>query len=339
MSQSLQSGFDPAVVNRWRQLNGAEGRLGTNRSRQVRTRGRRGMELYAVLVELEAEQPDDFEQLVYWRPLSELFTFCYLQTSVRTRRTAQRIRDYPSNFLILAVQSIGWTTGEANGHDFRSRPGQLTITDSRVPYDLVTHGVSDAAGIWVPAETLGEEIAGGASVPPTGPDTLLTRACANLVARFARDVAVGGIDVDLDTERAVIEVVRAVLGQEKHDHDQLPENSLFLREAVADLIDRGFRDPSFNVESLAKQLHMSKRHLYRGMQGSEVPLSEMIARRRLERARTLLSQPGRVRLDGVAHAAGFSSPATLRNRFRAAYDMTPDEYRQSVTRSGTVCDT
>lgn len=325
-----QSGLDPVIVDQWRRANGREGALGPHRSRQVRTRGRRGIELYAVLVELEATAPDDFEQLVYWRPLSSIFTFCYLQTPVRTRRTADLVREYPSDFLILAVQSMGSTTGHANGHEFSSRPGQLTITDSRLPYDLTTHGVSDATGIWVPTELLGGAIADGATVPPTAPDTLLTRACAGLVVRFARDVAIGGVDVDPDTEHAAVEVVRAMLGQENSADDGLGDNPLFLREAATDLIDRHFRDPAFDPDAIAKHLHISKRHLYRALEGSDMSLSGMIADRRLDRAHALLSQPGRARLDSIAAAAGFSSAATLRNRFRGRFGMTPDEYRRSA---------
>jgi len=132
--------------------------LGSNRSRLVRAGGRDGIDRYAEFVTLEADDPDAFEQLAYWRPLSRIVTFSLIQTPVRTRRTSDGIRDYPSNFLIVATQTMGKTIGWANGHEFRSAPGQMTFTDSRLPYDLTTHGVTDSAGIWVPTEMLGIHI-------------------------------------------------------------------------------------------------------------------------------------------------------------------------------------
>ncbi|MFC9978849.1 hypothetical protein [Gordonia sp. NPDC127522] len=201
------SGLDPVVVDEWRQRNGRIGELGAHRSRQVRTRGREGIELFAELVELEADVPEVFEQICYWRPMTKLFGFCYLQTPVRTRRTPGRIRDFPSDFMIVTSQTIGSTTGTANGHDFRSRPEGLTVTDSRLPYDLTTHGVSDALGLWVPTELLGEAIAGGATVAPNPPESALTDACTALVTQFARDTIIGGADIDADAEQTVIDII------------------------------------------------------------------------------------------------------------------------------------
>uniref|UniRef100_UPI003D8C48C8 AraC family transcriptional regulator n=1 Tax=Gordonia sp. B7-2 TaxID=3420932 RepID=UPI003D8C48C8 len=322
--------MDPTVLDRWQRDNGREGELGEHRSRRVRSRGRNGIEQYADLVELDAADPDDFEQLVYWRPLSKLFAFCLLQTPVRTRRTTSRIRDYPSDFFICAVQTLGSTTGTANGCEFAARAGQITVTDSRLPYDLTTHGTSDAIGLWVPTELLGSDIAAGATTEPLTPDTVLTRACASLVVRLARDAVIGGADVDLDTEFAAIEVIRAMIEQTKSADDVAPSNPLFVRAAVSDLIERNFRDPAFNAASVAALLHMSRRQLYRSLQGEDFSLAELIVTRRLEWARSLLTQPGQVRLEGIAHAAGFRSVATLRNRFRARYGMTPDEYRHAL---------
>ncbi|MEO9329621.1 helix-turn-helix transcriptional regulator [Gordonia sp. B21] len=104
----------------------------------------------------------------------------------------------------------------------------------------------------------------------------------------------------------------------------------YLRAAVTDLIERNFRDPDFSVEVIARHLHVSRRHLYRVLAGSPTSLAEMIAERRLDWARKLLTGPGNLKLEAVAHASGFASTATMRNRFRAKYGMTPDEFRRAA---------
>ncbi|MCZ4534443.1 anti-sigma factor antagonist [Gordonia terrae] len=223
--------------------------------------------------------------------MTKLFGFCYLQTPVRTRRTPGRIRDYPSDFMIVTSQTIGSTTGTANGHDFRSRPVGLTVTDSRLPYDLTTHGVSDALGLWVPTELLGEAIAAGSTVAPDLPDSALTDACTALVTQFARDTIIGGADVDVDAEQTVIDIIKLTLDQGTSS-EQLVDHPAVIRHAVAELIDRHFRDPA-------------------------------------EWARARLLLPENRHLDSIARAAGFTSTATFRSRFRSKYGETPDAYRRA----------
>lgn len=102
----------------------------------------------------------------------------------------------------------------------------------------------------------------------------------------------------------------------------------YLRAAVTDLIERNFRDPDFSVEIVARHLHVSRRHLYRVLAGGTTSLAEMIADRRLEWAQGLLLGPGNLKLEAVAHASGFASTATMRNRFRSKFGCTPDEFRR-----------
>ncbi|ANY25775.1 helix-turn-helix transcriptional regulator [Gordonia terrae] len=104
----------------------------------------------------------------------------------------------------------------------------------------------------------------------------------------------------------------------------------YLRAAVTDLIERNFRDPDFSVEIVARHLHVSRRHLYRVLAGGTTSLAEMIADRRLEWAQGLLMGPGNLKLEAIAHASGFASTATMRNRFRSKFGCTPDEFRRTA---------
>ncbi|MFE0748878.1 helix-turn-helix transcriptional regulator [Gordonia sp. NPDC058843] len=107
----------------------------------------------------------------------------------------------------------------------------------------------------------------------------------------------------------------------------------YLRAAVTDLIERNFRDPDFSVEMVARHLHVSRRHLYRVLAGGTTSLAEMIADRRLEWAQGLLMGPGNLKLEAIAHASGFASTATMRNRFRSKFGCTPDEFRRTAPMS------
>lgn len=111
-------------------------------------------------------------------------------------------------------------------------------------------------------------------------------------------------------------------------HSDVRTSERYLRAAVTDLIERNFRDPDFSVEIVARHLHVSRRHLYRVLAGGTTSLAEMIADRRLEWARGLLTGPGNLKLEAIAHASGFASTATMRNRFRSKFGCTPDEFRR-----------
>ena len=133
---------------------------------------------------------------------------------------------------------------------------------------------------------------------------------------------------DVQSIRVVPESVSSVVRSDVRTSER------YLRAAVADLIEQNFRDPDFSVEVVARHLHVSRRHLYRVLAGGTTSLAEMIADRRLQWAEGLLMGPGNLKLEAVAHASGFASTATMRNRFRSKFGCTPDEFRRMAPASG-----
>lgn len=139
MSQS-RPGLSPDVLEYWRRAIGVDHPLGSNPSRQIRFRGADALDGHIALLHIEPEDPEGFEQIAYWVPLTHIQACCILQTPTRTRRTPDLIREFPSNDLIIAVHSMGSVTGRVNGFEYACRPGQLTVTDNRLPYDVTVTG-------------------------------------------------------------------------------------------------------------------------------------------------------------------------------------------------------
>lgn len=86
-------------------------------------------------------------------------------------------------------------------------------------------------------------------------------------------------------------------------------------------------DTPLTVATLAQELGLSEYHFARMFKSSlGFAPHAWICRRRLERARQTLRDT-RLPLADVAAACGFSNASHLVNRFRAAYGVTPSQYR------------
>lgn len=93
-------------------------------------------------------------------------------------------------------------------------------------------------------------------------------------------------------------------------------------------------DPNLTPASIAAQLNISLRQLYRAFAGTESPAAR-IRRRRLERAAEILaarSGPGHV--ERVALECGFASAEYFSRAFRREFGLSPRAYRSAHRDSG-----
>jgi transcriptional regulator GlxA family with amidase domain len=101
---------------------------------------------------------------------------------------------------------------------------------------------------------------------------------------------------------------------------------------VKDRIDREYSQP-LDVESLAKDIHMSAGHFSRRFKAAyqESPYSYLMTRR-IERAMALLRK-GDLSVTEVCFAVGCSSLGTFSTRFSELVGMPPSTYKQEAESS------
>ena len=106
---------------------------------------------------------------------------------------------------------------------------------------------------------------------------------------------------------------------------------LVLLRRVRDRIDRDHAQP-FDVEALARGVHMSAGHLSRQFKLAygESPYSYLMTRR-IERAMTLLRRGDRT-VTEVCFAVGCSSLGTFSTRFSELVGMAPSAYARAAAR-------
>ncbi|WP_063835838.1 helix-turn-helix domain-containing protein [Streptomyces griseus] len=109
-----------------------------------------------------------------------------------------------------------------------------------------------------------------------------------------------------------------------------------LLSRVREHIDRNLGDPDLSPESIARAHGMSVRYLHRLFEGEETTVCRLVQRRRLEECSRELARRGRTAptVAAVAHRWGFSSPAHFSRTFRAAYGVSPREWRALHTTRG-----
>ncbi|MCZ1002907.1 helix-turn-helix domain-containing protein [Streptomyces mirabilis] len=131
--------------------------------------------------------------------------------------------------------------------------------------------------------------------------------------------------------------VLATLATERlgRDATATPDARTPLRARILEFIDLHLTDEDLSPETIAGAHHISARYLHRLFQDEGTTVGRWIQRRRLEECRRDLmirSRGGRT-IAAVANRWGFMSATHFSRVFRAAYGMSPSEWRDTVGRA------
>ncbi|AUH67823.1 MULTISPECIES: helix-turn-helix domain-containing protein [Gordonia] len=328
----LATRLTPRTVAEW------EARLGVGsvptRPRPDRFTGHSGTTAYSPTVDVRIAEPETFHAMRFAQSLSSIVTYCALQPAMTMERTAERVRNEPSDSLVVSVSGMrGQSLIRQNGREFVYGPGDLVFVSNATPYSLVTNAVADPSGLLIPFNRLGKHRHIAERLQrPIAANTPLARAAAVFVRRFAAETSAlnAGQATGTVSEQAAVDLIVAALSELDGSPTGTEDNALFVQEAARDLIDRHHRDPSFSPDAIAERLHLSRRQLYRYFENCDTSLASRIADRRLQTAHEMLMQNAGASISTIALSSGFPTVATFRNRFKQRYGVGPVEYRHRV---------
>ncbi len=106
------------------------------------------------------------------------------------------------------------------------------------------------------------------------------------------------------------------------------QRALLLR--VRAFIEDRLADPRLSPATVARAHHVSLRFLYKLFEGERASVAGLIRERRLDRCRRDLLDPslGGVPVSAIAARWGLTNAAHFSRAFRAAYGVSPVEYRR-----------
>jgi AraC-like DNA-binding protein len=250
----------------------------------------------------------------------------------RTARHVSRQRSHP--IVSVALQPRGAARGEVADRRLVYGPDDILVFHELTPRSLGWSGDGTAQAMMIDAERLGVPV----DVVLKASLQLRASPLHDLVFRHLHGIWSDPARLEGDPgapalASATTDLVRALLlsaaaGERSSEVRAAMEDTLLTR--VLAYARRHLTDSDLTPERIAAAHAVSVRRLYLLLGDAGISLEQWLITERLEAARTMLAT---ARHDGLTVAAvaarcGFSSPSHFTRRFRAAYGMTPSEWRR-----------
>lgn len=282
------------------------------------------------------EDPNAVVSVMEVWPYGQTSIFRSRMSGVRLLRTDKQARRTPSQVLAIAVQETAVARHRQLGVTRLVSPGELMVVDLNSPYDYEWNRFGSSRCLHVPIDEIGlpyERIQQAAANPERSP-------VARMLADHISTLTVRGDELSTDPSaydlgQVSIDLARAMLASavpHAATRDILAETLL---TRVRAYVRRHLANPALSAQSIAVAHGISTRRLYQICAEADLSLEQWIIARRLAGARAELSRPeiGPVPIATVARRWGFVSHAHFTRRFRAAYAVTPSEWRRRCAES------
>lgn len=278
------------------------------------------------------EDPASVASLMEVWPYGQTSIFRSRMSGVQLVRTEKQVRRTPSPVLAIAVQETAVARHRQLGVTRLVVPGELMVVDFNSPYDYEWNTFGSSRCLHVPIDEIGlpyERIRQAAAHPERSP-------VARMLAEHISTLTVRGDELSTDPSaydlgQVSIDLARAMLASAVPDARTRDILADTVMTRIRTYVRQHLADPALSAESIAVAHGISTRRLYQICAEADVSLEQWIIARRLAGARAQLSRPEArlVPIATVARRWGFVSHAHFSRRFRAAYGVTPSEWRRS----------
>jgi AraC-like DNA-binding protein len=258
------------------------------------------------------------------------------------RRTERHIRRDDTDLCKVQVLHAGRGVVDQDGRQAALGPGDLVFVDLTRPVRWTMSAMRSVAVVF-PRTLL--PLAPRTTDQLTGVRVAGDRGTGALASSLARELPhqARGTDADGGTRlgTAVLDLLAAALASRVAGDTGIPAidgplpdttaRRARLMEVIAD-VEANLADPGLTPTALAAAHHMSLRSLHALFEHHEATVAGWIRHRRLERSRRDLADPAQrdVPVSAIGARWGLVDPAHFSRCFRAAYGLSPLEYRHSI---------
>ncbi|MDX2851212.1 helix-turn-helix domain-containing protein [Streptomyces sp. PA03-3a] len=248
------------------------------------------------------------------------------------RRATAPLKEDMAPHVLVALQESGVTRFSQGGNQGEIRAGDLTVIENARPYEIFFRSPVRTVVVRVPTHVLGlrSSLLRQVAAVRLGSERPLVGAAVAFFARLARSQAALG-----ETEAALfaqpsVDLIRAVvttgLGR-----DDLARGPLYdtLLQRVEEYVRLHLAEPDLTAARIAAAHHVSVRQLYLTLSRAGIALGDWIRTQRLEECRKELASPVHrfMTIEAIAHRWGFASAPHFSRVFKAAYGVSPREWR------------
>ncbi|WP_225802581.1 helix-turn-helix domain-containing protein [Streptomyces sp. NK15101] len=262
----------------------------------------------------------------------------YLQVSTveadaeRVSRTPALIARSSEALVAVGVQMSGTATFVQDGRRAEVGEGDLVVYDTTRPYSFDYPQRFATHVFQLPRRTLGvpdddiRRVTGSAIGTGDGFGAMLLPFLATLASSPAE-----GYPPAVANRLAgnVVDLLATLIAERAHPGGTDADGRSHLVLRVVDHINRNLGDPDLSPERIAREHRISVRYLHRLFEGEGTTVGRLIRQRRLEECSRELARRGRTAptVSAVAQRWGFVNPAHFSRTFRAAYGVSPREWR------------
>jgi AraC family transcriptional regulator, positive regulator of tynA and feaB len=260
-------------------------------------------------------------------------------TPIHLVRSARHVRLGTREEMALNIQSRGEALITAGRGMSTWQSGHLVAVDVTRPYAMRQIGDCDNCDnsvLLIEFDRLGLPVDLIRAAIPSIESSPLYRLVREHLLRLAVDLPA---DAAAMTGQATADLIAALVAS-VGDHPQAREALHATEPArIAAYIDQHLGDADLTTGQIAAAHGMSARQLTAAWRRAhDARPADWIARRRLEQARQLLTDPALApaNMDDIAYACGFGDAADFSQRFRAAYGISPRDFRGPLSADPSV---
>lgn len=248
------------------------------------------------------------------------------------RRTSRLVRDNMSPSLFLSLQIAESSMVVQDGRQAVLHPGDLALYDTTRPYTLLHDQGIHQHLFRVPLAELALPSAHVSRATAVRLST--TSPIADLAAHYFQRLATQSVPCDRREAEALaqpsVELLRALISTHlagTASSNEPLQASLQLR--ILAYIRAHLADPDLTPARIARDHHISVRQLYKILASSDISLGGWIRTQRLEECRRDLAKPSATytTIAALARRWGFVDATSFGRAFKAAYGMSPREWR------------
>lgn len=233
---------------------------------------------------------------------------------------------------ICILLDLAGMVGEVGGLDINAPPATIHFRDLALP-SRARVGAVDAVVLAMPREAAPAWLVGrpfhGFTISSS--QAIGRLLCNHLLAFAEAAPQMSADDGIASVEAALVLSERAFVHSGQFNPDQTRAVYRSLRAAAVAIIDRGLHDSTMGVQSLTRELGVSRATLFRAF-AETGGINGYVKRRRLQKARSaLLKRVGhRPTIGEIAHACGFVSESHFSRSFRELYGCPPGAVHAAV---------